>query len=66
MYKTITFPIEIEDKSNYLQLMEKCSKMINEYVDKGLKEFYLRPNQIIRMLKNILKEFCNKLDGNKQ
>ena len=33
MYKTITFPIEIEDKSNYLQLMEKCSKMFNEYVD---------------------------------
>lgn len=28
-------------------------EMINEYVDKGLKEFYLRPNQIIRMLKNI-------------
>ena len=28
-------------------------EMINKYVDKGLKEFYLRPNQIVRMLKNI-------------
>ncbi len=28
-------------------------EMINKYVDKGLKEFYLRPNQVVRMLKNI-------------
>ncbi|HPJ17018.1 MAG TPA: radical SAM protein [Candidatus Woesebacteria bacterium] len=28
-------------------------KMIDKYVDKGLKEFYLRPKQILRMLKMI-------------
>jgi hypothetical protein len=28
-------------------------KEIDHYIDKGLKEFYLRPNQILRMASNI-------------
>lgn len=28
-------------------------EMIDSYVDKGLKEFYMRPNQVWRMLKNV-------------
>jgi len=35
---------------NYPQFSKE---MIDQYVDKGLKEFYLRPNQILRMVKNI-------------
>lgn len=41
------------------------SRDINTYIDKGLKEFYLRPKQIYKMLKNIgsISDLKRKLFG---
>ena len=32
MFKTLTFPIQIEDNKNYLKFMEQCSKVFNDHI----------------------------------
>ena len=47
---------------NYPQL---SAQEIDQYIDKGLKSFYLRPKQILRMLKNVksFSDLSRKLFG---
>lgn len=41
------------EQRTILDYPQFSKELIDQYVDKGLKEFYLRPNQMLRMLKNM-------------
>ena len=41
------------EQRTILSYPDFSKEMIDAYVDKGLKEFYMRPNQVWRMIRNI-------------
>jgi len=45
MFKTLTFPIQIEDKDNYLKFMERCSEIFNDHILWSIKHKSYNKNQ---------------------
>jgi len=56
---------EQHEQRTLLSYPQLSNKEIDEYIDKGLKEFYLRPKQILRMLASIrsIGDLLRKLYG---
>lgn len=53
------------EQATVLSYPQLSKEEIDRFIDKALKEFYFRPKQIVRMLKNIkdLQELRNKISG---
>lgn len=45
MFRTLTFPIHIEDSENYLRFMEQCSKVFNEHISWSIEHKSYNKNQ---------------------